>query len=186
MASDVHRVPVTSHAKEVAALAATLATELRSGQQPEAAWSHVLGRPTDDLPGIALPDADVLLVLTRWARQPGWGGLRAVAVCWELADTSGTGLGDALDRISDTMRHEHDVALEVHGQLATTRATAVLLATLPLLALLMASLLGADLVGVLLGTWIGLSCLAAGILLTTVGCWWVMVQVASVRRVLQW
>ncbi|MFL6288281.1 MAG: type II secretion system F family protein [Actinomycetes bacterium] len=179
-------MPAASHAKEVAELSATLATELRSGQQPDAAWSHAVGRPTAALPGLALPDADVVLVLTRWSRQPGWGGLRAIAICWQLADSSGAGLADALDRIGDAMRHEHEIALEVHGQLATTRATAVLLATLPLMALLMASLLGADLVGVLLGTWLGLSCLAAGIVLTTLGCWWVMVQVVSVRRVLQW
>jgi tight adherence protein B len=127
-----------------------------------------------------------VLVLRRWADQPGWGGLRAIAICWQLADASGAGLADGLDRIADSMRHEHEVALEVHSQLATTRATAALLATLPLLALILASLLGADLIGVLLGTWVGISCLVLGCVLTALGCWWVMRQVASVRRVLRW
>jgi tight adherence protein B len=175
-----------SHAKEVAAMATTLASELRSGHQPELAWTNVIGRPDGELPGRALPEADVLLVLRRWAARPGWGGLQAMAICWELADSSGAGLADALVRIADSMRHEHEVALEVHSQLATTRATAVLLATLPLMALLLASVLGADLVGALLGSWIGLSCLALGCVLTGLGCWWVMRQIASVRRVLRW
>jgi tight adherence protein B len=133
-----------------------------------------------------VPEATVVLVLERWAVQPGWGGLRAIAICWQLADASGAGLADALDRVADSMRHEHEVALEVHGQLATTRATAVLLAALPLMALTMASLLGADPLSVLFQTSIGLGCLALGVLLTLIGCWWVMRQSAKVRAVLRW
>jgi tight adherence protein B len=178
-------LPHTSHARDVAALASALATELRAGHHPQAAWSNVVGHP-QTLPGSVLPEADVTVVLRRWADEPGWSGLRAVAVCWAVADASGAGLADALDRVAESMRHEHEIALEVHGQLASTRATTVLLATLPLIAVAMASLLGADLVSVLTQSWIGLACVACGCTLVAVGTWWVHRQVRTVRQVLQW
>lgn len=176
----------TSRAREVATFASALASELRAGREPEAAWRHVVGDVGLELPGPTLPQADVLSVMHRWSRRPGWSGLRAVAVCWELADISGAGLAEALDRVAESMRHEQEIAAEVQGQLASTRATAVLLATLPLLAVVLGSLLGADLLGVLLGSWLGAGCLVSGLGLVAAGSWWVARQVAAVHRVLRW
>jgi tight adherence protein B len=178
-------LPQTSHARDVAELASTLATELRAGQHPEAAWRNLVSHH-EALPGVVVPEADVVVVLRRWGAQPGWSGLRAVAVCWAIADASGAGLADALDRVAESMRHEHEIALEVHGQLATTRATTMLLATLPLVAVAMASVLGADLVTVLTRSWIGIACLVAGTALIAIGSWWVHRQVQAVREGLQW
>ena len=180
------RTAPSSRAREVAIVASALAGEVRAGREPEQAWRHVVVDSGLELPGAAVADADVLVVLTRWAAQPGWSGLSAVAVCWELADMSGAGLAEALERVAESMRHEQEIAAEVQGQLATTRATAVVLATLPLLAVVMGSLLGADLLGVLLGSWLGGACLAAGLLLSAAGAWWVARQVAAVHRVLRW
>lgn len=175
-----------SYSLHIAVLTSALATELRSGRPPDDAWRHVVRSGTGDMPGCAVPEADIVQVMDRWARCSGWGGLRAVAVCWRLADTTGAGLADALDRIGEAMRHEHEIESEVHGQLAVTRATTVVLATLPLLALAIGSLLGADLLTVLLRTPVGLACLVVGLALTALGTWWVTQQVANVRRVLRW
>ena len=84
------------------------------------------------------------------------------------------------------MRHEHEISVEVHGQLAVTRATTVVLATLPLVVVAMGGVLGADVVGVLLGAPVGLLCLTAGLGLTAIGSWWVVRQSARVRRLLRW
>ena len=75
------------------------------------------------------------------------------------------GLADALDRIDEAMRHEHEVATEVDGQLASVRATATVLATLPAVAVAMGHLLGARPVEVLFGTPIGAACLVLGAVL---------------------
>ena len=180
-----HRAP-SSRAREVATLASALASELRAGREPEQAWQHVVVDAGVELPGTAVAQADILTVLHRWSAGPGWSGLRAMAVCWELADISGAGLADALDRVAESMRHEQEIAAEVQSQLASTRATAVVLATLPLLAVVLGSLLGADLLGVLLGSWLGAGCLVAGLVLVAAGSWWVARQVAAVHRVLRW
>jgi tight adherence protein B len=175
-----------SHSREVATLALALAAELRSGRQPEAAWREVIAHAGVALPGAVIAEADVVLVLRRWATHPGWSGLLAIGLCWQLADTSGAGLADALDQVAEAMRHEQEVAAEVQGQLATTKATATVLATLPLVAVGMGSLMGADPLGVLLGTWPGAICLSVGLALAAAGVLWVAGQVADVREVMRW
>lgn len=176
----------TSEARTVGALTAALASELRSGQTPDRAVHSVLCGWVGPLPGRYLPDTDVVTLLNRWARVPGWGGLAAVAICWRVADSTGVGLADALDRIGEAMRHEHEVANEVDGQLASVRATASVLATLPAVAVAMGHLLGAKPIAVLLGTAIGAACLAVGAALAATGWWWLTHQVESVRKTLRW
>jgi tight adherence protein B len=167
-------------------LTAALASELRSGRTPDQALQVVLGGWPDALPGRYVPEADVVTLLTRWSRERGWGGLAAVAICWRVADSTGAGLADALDRIGDAMRHEHEVAAEVDGQLSSVRATASVLATLPAVAVAMGHLLGANPISVLLGTPIGVACLVVGVTLALVGWWWLNHQVESARRTLRW
>ena len=181
-----HRRSAGSQAQSISALTAALATELRSGQAPEQAWRSVLRGWSGPLPGPSVPGTDVVAVLTRWSGVPGWGGLAAVAICWRVADATGSGLADALERVGEAMRHEHDVATEVHGQLTAVRATATVLATLPLVAVAMGHVLGAEPLTVLLGSSVGAACLGAGLLLAVAGWWWLTRQVDAVRRTLRW
>ena len=182
----LRRTAPTSHARDIGALATALSAELRSGQAPELAWSHVIHSWPGPLPGVVVPDTAEVVVLRRWSEHSGWSGLAALAVCWELADASGAGLADALDRVSEAMRHEHEVVVEVQSQLSSVRATAVTLATLPAVAVVMGTVLGADPLDVLLGTPVGLACLAFGATFALVGWWWVQRQVIAVRQVLRW
>jgi tight adherence protein B len=176
----------TSEARTVGALTAALASELRSGQTPDGAVHAVLSGWSGSLPGRYVPSADVVTLLNRWSHVPGWGGMAAVAICWRVADSTGAGLADALDRIGEAMRHEHEVATEVDGQLASVRATAAVLATLPAVAVAMGHVLGAKPIEVLLGTAVGAACLAAGAALAVAGWWWLTHQVESVRKTLRW
>lgn len=175
-----------SQVQAISALTAALATELRSGQAPDQAWHSVLRGWSGPLPGEWVPGSDVVTVLGRWAGVAGWGGLAAVAICWQVADTTGSGLADALGRVGEAMRHEHDVVTEVHGQLTAVRATATVLATLPLVAVAMGHVLGAEPLAVLLGSTVGVACLGAGLLLALTGWWWLTRQVDAVRRTLRW
>ncbi len=176
----------SSQAREISALCSALASELRSGQPPEGAWSGVLSSWSGLLPGPWLPGCDVVPLLTRWARVPGWGGLAALAVCWRVADDTGAGLADALDRVGDAMRHEYEVAAEVHGQLSSVRATAVVLLALPAVAVAMGHVLGAHPLSVLFGSALGAACLGVGAFFGIAGWWWLTRQVEGVREALRW
>jgi tight adherence protein B len=180
------RRSTTSQARTIGSLTAALASGLRSGQTPDQALQAVLCGWVGPLPGRYVPGADVVTLLERWSQVPGWGGLAAVAICWRVADSTGAGLADALDRVGQAMGHEHEVATEVDGQLASVRATASVLATLPAVAAAMGHLLGARPVEVLFGSVIGAVCLAVGTALALAGWWWLTSQVESVRKTLRW
>jgi tight adherence protein B len=96
-----------------------------------------------------------------------------VAAGWEVASRSGAGLADVLDRLSGVLRTDEDVRREVAANLASPRATATMLAVLPVFGIGLGTAIGADPAGVLLGTMLGACCLAAGCLLAVAGLFWV-------------
>ncbi len=107
------------------------------------------------------------------AHQAGFEPLAHIAAGWEVSHRSGAGLADVLDRLSLSLRDDEDVRLEVAGALGPPRATARLLAALPIFGALLGIGLGADPVGVLLGSMLGAGCLAVGAALAITGLFWV-------------
>lgn len=107
--------------------------------------------------------------------------LRALAACWTVCAGTGSGLAAAVQRLEEGLQAEQDLRRTVDAELAGPRATAVLLAGLPGVGLLMAAGLGADPWHVLLETPVGLVCLAAGLGLDALGLWWTQRLVARVR-----
>ncbi|MGW0613447.1 type II secretion system F family protein [Streptomyces sp. NPDC002788] len=167
-------------ADEAIALCAALAGEVRAGRQP----GEALLRAARDCGGLAEAQATVLAaarfggdvpeaLATTAARQPGAAGLRGLAACWRVAVDQGAGLAAGLDRLAAALRAERDQRSDLRAQLAGARATAVMLAGLPALGLLIGTALGADPLHVLLHTTAGLGCLAAGGVLEGLGLWWV-------------
>lgn len=162
-------------AVRVAAGVELLAAELRTGAPPATALRGTL----DDLPeleavvAVAERAGDVAAALGVVAGVPGGRGLAAVAAAWRVAERAGAPVADVLDRVVDAARAERDVAREVRAEGASARATARLLAVLPLLGLGLGSGLGGDPVHVLLGTLPGAVCLAAGSALALGGLAWV-------------
>lgn len=167
----------------VVGLVEALAAELRAGQPPPSALVAAAGGTTVLRPQVVVaaqlsgPVADLL---DEAAAAPGAGGLHAVAACWRVAEQSGAGLAQGLERAARGLRDEQQVAREVAAQLAAPRATGLLLALLPLFGLLLGSALGADPVHVLLGTPVGWVCLALGLPLQIAGWWWVNRLAAAV------
>jgi tight adherence protein B len=98
--------------------------------------------------------------------------VRGVAACWGVAQGSGAGLADSLMTLADSARATERIRRELHAGLAEPRATALVLAGLPLVGLLMGSALGADPVGWLLGSRAGLVVLALGMAFEVLGAWW--------------
>ncbi|WNM36383.1 type II secretion system F family protein [Streptomyces sp. Li-HN-5-11] len=167
-------------ADAVIALCGALAGEVRAGRQPGEALlhaardSHGLGDAQAAVLAAARFGGDVSGALATAARQPGADGLRGLAACWRVAVDQGAGLAAGLDRLEGALRAERDQRADLRAQLAGARATAVMLAGLPALGLLLGTAMGADPLHVLLHTGAGLGCLLVGAALEGAGLWWAL------------
>ncbi|MFG2893881.1 type II secretion system F family protein [Streptomyces sp. NPDC048248] len=163
-------------ATEVISLCATVAGELRAGRQPAQALLAVrtpsLRAAGSSVLAAARYGGDVAQALRDAARLPGADGLTGVAACWRVAVEGGAGLAAGLERIADGLRSQRDQREELRAQLAGPRATALMLALLPVCGLLMGTALGADPLRVLLHTPVGWGCLVIGGLLEWGGVAW--------------
>ncbi|MER6011480.1 type II secretion system F family protein [Streptomyces bluensis] len=164
----------------VIALCGALAGEVRAGRQPGEALLRVardsggLGEAQSVVLAAARFGGDVPGALVDAARQPGADGLLGLAACWRVAVDRGAGLAAGLDRLEGALRAERDQRSDLRAQLAGARSTAVMLAGLPVLGLLLGTALGADPLHVVLHSAAGLGCLLAGGVLEGVGLWWAL------------
>ena len=170
--------------RRVAVLEATLTlgAALRGGLPSGSAWrdARVVAHevcPEDDLlaPVVGAPTVglDLADALDAAAVPPGAEGLRRIAACWRVGSGTGAGLADALDRVADGLRREQALRRQVGAELAGPRATARLLAALPVAGILLGASAGADPLDVLLHTVPGTWCLAVGLTLAALGLAWV-------------
>lgn len=168
---------------------AALAGELRAGRSAAAALSVAAelaaGPSRTALQGAAFAarfGGDVAVALLPPVAAPGARGsepttavpevLRALAACWTVCSASGSGLAAAVDRLEEGLRADQARRRAVEAELAGPRATAGLLAVLPVAGLLLATGLGADPAAILLETPLGLFCLVAGLGLDGLGLLW--------------
>ncbi len=156
-----------------------LAAELRSGRDPAealAAAASVAAGPSRTALSSAAAAArlggDVPGALTSSVGSAVAPELRALAACWSVCASSGSGLATSVERLEEGLRAEQAQRRAVDAELAGPRATAGLLAVLPAAGLLMAAGLGADPLHVLLGTPLGLVCLVVGLGLDGLGVLW--------------
>lgn len=157
-------------------LCGAVAGDLRAGRQPGEALVGLvvvdLGAAWSAVPAAARFGGDVPEALRKAARQPGAEGLNGVAACWQVSVDGGAGLAAGLERVAAALSAERDQREDLHAQLAGTRSTGLMLAVLPVLALLMGSALGAAPLRVLLHTSAGLGCLTLGGVLECAGLAW--------------
>ncbi|MFE6870799.1 type II secretion system F family protein [Kitasatospora sp. NPDC057692] len=172
-------------AAAVVELCAGLAGELRGGATPEQALHLVTTRIAADPAALrrlgAEPvarlaagryGADVPAAFRLIAELPGGSGAAAVAACWEVASSGGSGLAAGLDGVAEALRVERALTEEIAAELAAPRTTIAVLAALPLAGLLLGAALGARPLEVLLHTPAGLASLLAGAALEALGLAW--------------
>jgi len=125
-------------------LVLVLAAALRSGLPAATALSHA----AQELPRVA-PAAhaarqagDVPQALRSAIRGPGDEGLERLAVAWQVADATGAPLADVLDRLGALERQERELRREILAGVSPARATALLMAMLPVFGLVLGAGMG--------------------------------------------
>ncbi|BDZ53880.1 type II secretion system F family protein [Agromyces marinus] len=101
-----------------------------------------------------------------------------LAAAWAVADAAGAPLARTLVVLGSSLRDEAQLRREAAALLAGPRASARLVAALPVIAVAFGMMLGFDTLGVLLGGPLGLACLVAGSGLLWAGARWSRALVA--------
>lgn len=155
---------------------AEIVADLRAGQPVTRAAERAFASDSGELAPRTLASlrwgGDVVGALREDSRAIGRPLLAGAAACWSVAESSGAGLADALDRLVQQDRKAEEVRRQLGAHLAAPRATARMLAVLPLLGIALGFAIGGDPLGWLLGTSLGWACLGMGVGLTAVGLAW--------------
>ena len=158
-------------------LVAAFAAELRGGQRVRQAFTRAQRSCPIPLASRAVSVAqlggDVPRVLRSEAERLDLPILQSLAALWRVAEGSGAGLAQAADRLAIAETATQQARAEVTAQLAGPRATAKVLAGLPVVGVILGSGLGASPIAWLVGSFWGWLVLAFGIGLEFLGLWWI-------------
>lgn len=161
---------------ELAEAVEALAVLLDAGIMPESAWrllggesAHPAVRRIASAVGTGIRPAEAL---ARVAGGRADAGTRALAAMWMVAESAGAALAPALRGTAGALRDRAETAREVEAALSGPRATARLMAWLPVVGLVMAVVLGIDVLGTLVGSPAGWALAGVGGVLFVVGRSW--------------
>lgn len=172
-----------SRAAEAAALRGALDVlvgELRVGAHPVAAF----GVAAEDVDGVVATALRTIAARARLGTDVVAGMLSVarlsslpeqwdrLAVCWQLAQTHGLAIGTLMQTAQRDLVERQRFASRVDAGMAGARATAAVLAGLPVVGIGLGQLIGADPLSLLLSAGFGECLLAIGVLLACSGLLW--------------
>lgn len=176
------RASETVEADLVAAMSSVVA-ELSVGSPPSVAYANA-GREIAD----SRPESDVARALTTVATTielggtitgaqvpqsvSRCGGWTAMATAWDIGHSCGVPMRDLLESARADLVARRSFAARTHAGLAGPRATAAVLALLPILGIGLGQALGADPIRILAGGGMGGILLVVGTALGATGLWW--------------
>jgi len=150
--------------------AITAAADTHCGGSPNAGTD--VGRALSVVAAVARLGGDVPAVLRSAGPAPLRGWLGRLADAWSLAERYGIPLADLLDAVRSDTEHRVRFAADVQARLAGPRATAAVLAGLPLLGLALGQAVGASPLHVLCETVVGQVLLVIGTAVACAGVQW--------------
>jgi len=170
-----------------------LAGLVRAGVPPAAAWAYAAGGARADPVGSAVVAAAAaassgLSVADELHRHAGLlptaaaADMQCLAGSWGLVEQAGAPVADVLDRVAQTVRDAADGRDARVSAMAAPRATARVLAVLPLVGLGLGQLVGASPVQVLVGTPMGRVSAAVGLVFAAAGLLWTRRLMRAVGR----
>jgi tight adherence protein B len=168
---------------EVARVVRSASAELRAGVDPAAALHAAASDASDAWVTVrAASPVDVRAALEEASSTPGGENLADLAAAWHLAEQAGAPLVVILDRMADSIQTEVELDREVAAEAGPARATARLMAVLPVFGLGLGLLLGVNPVAVLVSSGLGVACLIGGLTLACCGLGWIEHIVSAVDR----
>jgi len=177
------RADAAAFRAEVARVVRSASAELRAGVDPAAALHAATSDASSAWTSVHAADAaDVRTALQAVASTPGGESLADVSAAWNLAEQAGAPLAVILDRMATSIQAEVELDREVAVEAGPARATARLMAVLPIFGLGLGLLLGVNPVAVLVGSGLGVTCLVGGLALACCGVWWIERIVSALDR----
>lgn len=173
-----------SRREDTIAAVAALAAELRAGTTPVHALVASGGSPSvwPQAHAAALHHGDISAALVIDSRVvPELASLNA---CWRVGTRSGAGLAASVSRLAQSLREAQETRFQLETELAGPRATARMLAFLPLVGIGLGYLMGAQPLTWLISQPLGWATLAVGACLTALGVWWTTAIAAKVESML--
>lgn len=158
----------------VAHAARTLALLMQAGQVPTGALEDA-ATDCPVLSSAALTGrlgGDVAAALRDAGQQPGREGLKRVAAAWRVSERTGAPVAAVLARVAENLRQERHLASVVTSELASARASGRIMALLPFVAVAVGTVVGANPIAFLFGSWAGEGVFVAGTGLAAVGVVW--------------
>ena len=189
-AQQVRRRERSAEQRSVVEACSALAAELRAGRPLADALQGAAALAAGGLRAALLTASstarlggDVPAALLRSADRSATSEvLRSLAACWRVCSGTGAGLAEAVTRLAEGARARQRQERAVQTALAGPRASALVLALLPVAGLGLAVALGARPLHVLLHTPLGRLCLLGGVVLEIAGIWWTRRIVARASR----
>ncbi|HVK20864.1 MAG TPA: hypothetical protein VM677_05840 [Actinokineospora sp.] len=116
------------------------------------------------------------------ASSPDDGAIRSLLRAWRLATRHGLALAEVIEAVRVDLDHRVRFARQVDARMAGPRASAVMLAVLPVLALLLGESMGAAPIAVLIGSTAGQTLLVIGVALACAGVTWTARLTGKAKR----